>query len=142
MLTSRKVAKDAICRTPPKESSDVAISHRTAAGSREIDVMAHHDVSLRRRRRCRILGHMTGSYLRHGHIPLTCEVFQVLLHNLPCGPTRFRHGTEGKERRLTIRSTTPSCFFRYVSLSSSFFLVIGKEAEEWWEIVWEDVGCA
>jgi hypothetical protein len=46
---------------------------------------------------------------------------------------------EGEERRLPISLTTPSCFF--ISISS-FFSAIGKEAEERWDIMWEDVGCA
>jgi hypothetical protein len=33
-------------------------------------------------------------------------------------------------------------FFRSISLFSSFFLAVGKEVAEWWEIIREDVGCA
>jgi hypothetical protein len=66
----------------------------------------------------------------------------VLLHNLQHRPTQLRHGTEGKERRLPVSSTASSCFFRSISLFSSFFSPIGMEAEEWWEIVQKDVGCA
>jgi hypothetical protein len=45
-------------------------------------------------------------------------------------------------RGVVVSSTIPFCFFRSVSLFSSFFLAVGKEAEERWEIVQEDVGCA
>jgi hypothetical protein len=32
-------------------------------------------------------------------------------------------------------------FFQIYFSIFSFFLAIGKEVEEWWEIVQEDVGC-
>jgi hypothetical protein len=43
---------------------------------------------------------------------------------------------------MTLRKLNKSLlFFRSISLFSSFFSVVGKEAEERWEIVLEDVGC-
>jgi hypothetical protein len=48
-----------------------------------------------------------------------------------------------RERETTLRKLNNSLlFFRSVSPFPSFFLAIGKEAEGWWEIMREDVGCA
>jgi hypothetical protein len=47
-----------------------------------------------------------------------------------------------REREMTSHKLNNSLlFFRYVSLFSSFFSLIGKEVEEWWEIMREDIGC-
>jgi hypothetical protein len=51
----------------------------------------------------------------------------VLLCDLRHGTPLLHHGIEGKERRLPISFTTPSCFFISISLFSSF--------------MWEGIGC-
>jgi hypothetical protein len=65
----------------------------------------------------------------------------VLWCDLQRGPTRLYHGTQGKERRPPVSSTTSSCSFRSVSLFPLFFSAIGKEVGRWWDIVREVVGC-
>jgi hypothetical protein len=49
---------------------------------------------------------------------------------------------QGEERRLPVSPTTPSCFLQICFSVSSFFSAVGKEVEEWWDIVREDVGCS
>jgi hypothetical protein len=47
-----------------------------------------------------------------------------------------------KEREMTPRKLNNSLLFLQIYSSIfSFFSYIGKEVEEWWEIMWEDVGC-
>jgi hypothetical protein len=106
-----------------------------------IESRAGHNVSPRRSRGRRILGHTIGSQLHRCHIPLTHEVLQLLLHDLRRGLTQLYHGSKAKERRHPVSSTTPS-YFLDLFLYLSFFSTIEKETGRWWEIVREDVGCA
>jgi hypothetical protein len=48
-----------------------------------------------------------------------------------------------REREMTPRKPINSLLFLQICFSIfSFFSAIGKEVEEWWEVIWEDVGCA
>jgi hypothetical protein len=44
---------------------------------------------------------------------------------------------------MTPRKHNNSLLFLHIYFSIFFFFsAVGKEVEKWWEIVWEDVGCA
>jgi hypothetical protein len=69
-----------------------------------------HDISPRQKGGCGILGHTASCKLHCHHIPLTHEVLQVLFHDLRRGPTKLRHGSEGKERQHHVSSITSPYF--------------------------------
>jgi hypothetical protein len=59
------------------------------------------------------------------------------------GQHDFAMEQKEQEKQPPVRTTTFSSSFRicfpYFPLSVS---VVGKEVEEWWDIMWEDVGSA
>jgi hypothetical protein len=123
-------------RRPPyarslRGSSDASPGRRTTAESREIGVMAHRILTRRTPRTPRCIppagaGNVGSSGTRQVAnfavviYPLTHKILQLLLCDLRRGPTQLRHGSEGKERRHPISSTTPSGFLN-LFLYLSFF---------------------
>jgi hypothetical protein len=95
----------------------------------------HHDIAPHWSRRCKIHGHKTGSKLRHCHIPLTYNILQVLSCNLRRGLTRLRHETRKGIKTTPCKLNNSLLFFHICFSISAFFSAVGKEAEEWGDIM-------